>query len=181
LAYIDILHDLHKHRGELVHESSRIGDLIITIDKTVLLMEGKRDMTDDDFFKGFNEEKQKEHEAEARKRYGDQEVDESNRRWKGYSQEKQEAIKDEGETIFRRILENMDKGHNSPEVQAEIAAFHNHIGYFYDCSYDRLRGLSHLYVEDPQFKATFESLHPDMPEFLFKAIGYYCDTQSRSS
>ncbi len=36
-------------------------------------------------------------------------------------------------------------------------------------------GLGHLYNEHPDFIAMFKAkYHPDMPEFLEKAISFYC-------
>ncbi len=35
-------------------------------------------------------------------------------------------------------------------------------------------GLADLYNEHPDFLANFKKMHPDLPEFLRKAIKYYC-------
>lgn len=129
------------------------------------------------FFEGFNEEKQKEYEEEIRQRYGDKDLKESQRRWKSYSPEKKEAIKAEGVAIFSTIGANMDKGYDSPAVQEQVKALHNYIGYFYECSYDRLLGLGKMYNQHPEFIARFEQIHPKLPEFLQKAIAYYCKDQ----
>ena len=131
-------------------------------------------MNDKHLFEGFSEEKQKEYEEEIRQRYGEKDLKESQRRWKSYSPEKKDAIRAEGEAIFVTIGANMDKGHDSTEVQAQIKALHDHIGYFYECSYERLLGLGRLYNEHPDFIARFQQIHPDLPEFLQKAIEHYC-------
>ena len=131
-------------------------------------------MNDKDLFEGFSEEKQKEYEEEIRQRYGEQDLKESQRRWKNYSPEKKEAIKAESQAIFATIGTHIDKGHDSPEVQDQIKALHNHIGYFYECTYERLLGLGQLYNQHPDFIARFQAIHPDLPQFLQKAIEHYC-------
>ena len=130
---------------------------------------------------GYDAEKQKQYEQEARQQYGDREVNETNKRWKGYSKKKQEAIIAEGEAIFERILDNMQLGHDSPQVQAEIANLQKHFGYFFECTTERLRGLGQLYIENPDFRASFEAMDPDMPEFVNRAIRYYCDHNKQPS
>ena len=38
-----------------------------------------------------------------------------------------------------------------------------------------LRGLGQGYANDPAFRAKFEAMHPDLPDFLQAAITVYCD------
>jgi len=169
-----VLHALQTHRVTLQEQVDRLTHLIDTVDKTILHYEGDITMNDKNLFEGFSEEKQKEYEEEIRQRYGDKDLKESQKRWKSYSPEKKEAIKAEGEAIFTTIGSLIDKGHDSPEVQAQVKALHNHIGHFYECTYDRLFGLGQLYNEHPDFIARFQNIHPDLPEFLQKAIVHYC-------
>jgi DNA-binding transcriptional MerR regulator len=170
----DVLNTLQKHRVSLQEQVERLMNLIGTVDKTILHYEGEITMSDKDLFEGFSEEKQKEYEEEIRQRYGDEDLKESQRRWKSYSPEKKEAIKAESQAIFATIGAHIEKGHDSPEVQAQIGALHKHLGYFYECTYERLLGLGQLYNQHPDFIARFQAVHPDLPEFLEKAIEHYC-------
>jgi DNA-binding transcriptional MerR regulator len=170
----DVLHALQTHRVTLQEQVDRLTHLIDTVDKTILHVQGDITMNDKNLFEGFTEAKQREYEEEIRRRYGDKDLKESQKRWKSYSPEKKDAIKAEGEAIFAAIGANIDKGHDSPEVQAQVKALHNHIGYFYECTYERLLGLGQLYNQHPDFIARFQQIHPDMPEFLQKAVEHYC-------
>ncbi len=114
-------------------------------------------MSDKSLFEGFSGEKQKEYEEEIRQRYGDKDLKESQRRWKRYSSEKKEAIKAEGQAIFSTIGTLIDKGFDSPEVQEQIKALHNYIGYFYECTYKRLLGLGQLSNQHTDFIARFQA------------------------
>jgi len=51
--------------------------------------------------------------------------------------------------------------------------------FFYEYSYERFEGLGHLYNEHPEFKEMYKTrFHSDMPEFLEKAIVYYCKNKT---
>ena len=171
----DRLQALEHHRTELQQRAARLDTLLHTIDQTIYHLKGETTMSDDQLFEGFSEEKQAEYEEQIRAEYGNEKVDQSVRRWGSYSKTKQEALKEEGKTIFRTIRDAMDQGTGSPAVQEQIAALHKHVNNFYDCSLDCLRGLGQMYTESPDFIVTFQKLHPDMPQFLNEAIGIYCD------
>ncbi len=87
---------------------------------------------------------------------------------------KQAAIKAEAAVIYETITADMDKGWDSAEVQEQVAALHKNMGYFYDCPYGRFQGLGQMYRDDPKFRAFYEAMHPDMPDFLCQAITHYC-------
>ncbi len=122
---------------------------------------------------GYDEAKQKQYEQEIRQRYGD-EAFKGVKDWNSYSPEEKSRIKSESESIYTAIVVNMVNGFDSPEVQAQVAAWHDHLRYFYEPSIDRLKGLADLYNEHPDFIAMFKGFHPDLPEFLRKAIQFYC-------
>ena len=82
---------------------------------------------------------------------------ESQRNWGSYSKQKKEQIKAEGSAIYTDLIAVMDKGADSPEVQAIMARWHQHLRYFYEPTPEMLRGLGHLYNEHPDFIANFEA------------------------
>jgi DNA-binding transcriptional MerR regulator len=171
----DQLQALRDHRGALEKRAQRLDRLIGTIDKTLLFLEGRIIMDKKTIFEGFSEEQQKQYEEEARQTYDPELVDQSVKSWNSYSQAQKEQIGAEGEANYHAMFENMDKGHDSPEVQATVARWHKHIEYFYTPTYEILRGLGQLYTDDPRFRKNFEKLSPEFPDFLRKAIEYYCD------
>ena len=126
-------------------------------------------------FEGFSEEQQKEYEKEVRQKYDPKLVDESVKRWNSYSQAQKDQIGVEGEANYHDIFENMDKGYDSPEVQAAVARWHKHLEYFYTPTTEILRGLGQMYAQDARFRKNFEKLSRDFPDFLCQAIEYYCD------
>jgi hypothetical protein len=161
------------HRQALLKRVERLNRLIQTIDKTTLHLQGQQTMQKKEYFAGFSVEKQKQYEAEIRQRYGEKAF-EGVTDWDSYTLEQKKRIKAESEAIYHDLVENMDKGYASPEVQKIIARWHQHLRYFYEPSTERLRGLGQMYTEHPEFVATFRAMHPDLPEFLNQAIQYYC-------
>ena len=169
----DVLHALQVHRQALQERVERLNRLIQTIDKTTLHLKGQQTMKKKEYFAGFSEEKQKQYEEEIRQRYGEKAF-EGVTDWNSYTPEQKARIKAENEAIYHDLVENMDKGYTSPEVQQIIARWRQHLRYFYEPSTERLLGLGQMYTEHPEFVATFRAMHPDLPEFLNKAIQYYC-------
>ncbi len=172
----DLVSALQSHRQALQSKIKRLQTLIDTVDTTIKHVEGEVNMSKKKIFQGFSEEKQKEYEERAMKEYGEENVKRSVQLWKSYSEEKKKAIMDEGSANYLDIVNNMDKGPESPEVQAILVRWHQHMRYFYEPTLEILRGLGNTYNDHPEFNATFTAIHPDLPPFLQKAITYYIDT-----
>jgi DNA-binding transcriptional MerR regulator len=170
----DVVAALHAHRNALRAKVGRLETLINTIDSTILHMTGEVSMSQKHLFAGFSDEDEARYAREARELYGAQGVDESYQRWNSYTPQQKDDIKVEGGAIYQDLAVAMDTGHASPEVQAVIARWHQHLRHFYEPSKERLLGLGQLYVEHPEFARNFRQIHPDLPEFMREAIAHYC-------
>ena len=53
--------------------------------------------------------------------------------------------------------------------------------YFYEPTFEVLRGLGQLYNTDPDFMATFRRLHPDLSPYMQEAITCYVDNLEAQS
>jgi len=173
----DLVTALENHREALTERATRLMLLIQTVDSTILHLKGLLPMNNkQNLFSGFDEEKQKEYEKEAEQLWGNTPAwAESQRRWNNYTVEQKEQIFADANTINQKIIDNMNKGYNSPEVQQAVDAWYNHLGNFYQPNLVILRGLGQAYAQDPRFRATYEAMHPEMPDFLHAAIEFYCD------
>ena len=132
-------------------------------------------MSKREIFEGFSEEQAEAYAEEARQRWDPKLVDQSMKCWKSYSDEEKKAIIAEGEANYRDIFENMDKGYTSPEVQAGVAKWHQHMRHFFEPTIAMLSGLGTMYRDDPEFRSTFEKFSPKFPEYLCDAIQFYCE------
>ena len=172
----DVVRALGAHRRLLEERALRLKRLIHTVDKTILHLKGETDMSDNEYYEGFSEEKQKEYSQEARERWGEAVVQESENRWNRLTPEQKAAKQAEGDAITRAIVAHMAEGPAGPEVQRLIGRMHEGMQFYYDCTYDIFQGLGHMYNEDERFRSMYEKVyHPDLPGFLEQAITYYCE------
>lgn len=173
----DIVAALRAHRQYLQERARRLQHLIRTVDTTIMHLTGEMDVSKKRLFEGFTTEKQKEYERRARLQYGAAAVNDSIRRWNGYSKAEHEAIMAEGGDIYSALARAMQEGHDptSAETQALLARWHDHLRHFYEPTTDILRGLGQLYNTDAEFIAFFQKLHPDLPPYLEASIVRYVD------
>ena len=170
----DLLQALEGHKRALNERIERTKRLIDTVDKTILHIRGKIEMSKKDYYTGFDEEKQKQYEQQVRQRWGE-EAWAKTKDWNAYTPEQKNDILADLHDISEGIANNMDKGHESPEVQYWIGRWHRAINtYFYECSLEVFESLGHMYPVDPDFKASYENVRPGMAAFMEKAMTYYC-------
>lgn len=170
----DVTTALQTHKQALQNQIHRLNGLVQTIDNTLLHVKGKLPMKPKELFAAFDEETQKRYEQEAYTLYDPTIVKASHRRWQSYSAEQKAQIGAEGETVYRDLLALMDQSPESVQVQEVIARWRQHIRYFYEPTVEIMLGLAQGYAEDPAFVDVYRQLHPDMPEFLRRAIEHYC-------
>jgi len=170
----DLVTALQTHRQTMQTEIERLKTLINTLDMTILHLAGELEMSKDKIFEGFSPETQKKYEEEAVTQWGIT-AKQSIKLWYSYSEEEKQKIMAEGKAIYSDIIANMDKGADSPQIQALLSRWHQHMRYFYEPTLEILRGLGEMYCDNPDFNATFTKMHPDLPAFLKEAILYYVD------
>jgi MerR family transcriptional regulator, thiopeptide resistance regulator len=175
----DLVTALRTHRQTLQDKIARLQNLMNTVDATIMHLVGEMDMGKKRLFEGFSEEKQKQYEKEIRddKRYDQKLVDQSIKLWNSYTDEDKARIQEEGGQVYLDLVALIEKGHkpDSPEVQAILPRWHQHLRYFYEPNTDVLRGLGDHYNGHPDFIAFFQKIHPNLPEFLQQAINVYVD------
>jgi DNA-binding transcriptional MerR regulator len=170
----DLLPALKQHRQALKERQERLGRLLLTVERTILHLQGNIEMENKEFFEGFSEEKQKEYEEEIRQRYGEVKLSESQQNWSSYSEEKKRQIMEEGRDNYLALVAAMPYGPASPQAQECIARWHQHLRYFYEPTTEILLGLADMYNEDRRFAAFFQRIHPDLAGFARQAIQIYC-------
>lgn len=173
----DLLEALRSHRTVLQEKSSRLQNLIRTVDSTIMHLAGELDMNKKGLFAGFSEEQQKQYEREARLQWGPDTVNASIKLWNSYTEAQKEAIRQEGGQVYADLAKALTEGiaADSAEVQAILVRWHNHLRYFYEPTLEILGGLGLAYNSHPDFIANFAALHPDLPAYLQEAITHYVD------
>ncbi|MBN1964073.1 MAG: MerR family transcriptional regulator [Anaerolineae bacterium] len=171
----DAVTALRAHRAALDRKMTRLHTLVHTIDTTIEHLTGAIPMSGKQVFQGFSEEQQAEYEKQAMELYDPDIVRDSNRRWKAYGKQKQQAIMAEAGAIYTDFVAAMDEGPGSATVQAIVAHWHENMRNFFEPTPEMLRGLGQHYNSNPDFMANFARFHPDLPAFLEQAITIYVD------
>ena len=129
-------------------------------------------LRDDEIYAGFPPERREAVRREARERYGEAAVAESERRVKGMSRARWEAVGAEGEAVNRDLADLLRAGRDvgDPEVQAVVARHHAWIGHFWTPTAEAYRGLGRTYGEHPEFRAYYEGYAPGLADFLGRAM-----------
>lgn len=168
---------LEAHRALLEQKIERLQHLVSTVDSTIMHLVGEVEVSEAQLFAGF-EEKQKEYEKQAAELWGEASVRESRQRWDRYTPEQQRSIFAEGRQIYADVAAAMQRGAkpDSAEVRAVLSRWHQHLRYFYEPTPEILRGLGQMYNEHPDFIATFQQFHPDLPPYFSQAVASYCET-----
>lgn len=171
----DVLAALEAHKSRLEQKASRILELLDTVENTIRHLKGERTMSDSDFFKGFDEAQQMEYEKEVVERWGADNPAflQSKQRWGSYSESQKAEIIAEGQAITLGLVEHIEADPTAPAVQALVARQHQWVNRFWDCSVEQFKALGQGYATDPKFFAMYQSFHPHLPQFLFKAIHHY--------
>lgn len=165
---------LEFQRASLAEKAAQLTKMVGAVDAALDAMERGVTMDEKDMFEVFGEFDPKEHEQEARERWGDTEAYRvSTQRAKRYTKEDWLKVKAEGEQVTSGIAELMDAGVPATDPRTmDLAEEHRAQidRWFYPCSYEMHVGLAEMYIADPRFTATYEKIHPGMAAYLCDAI-----------
>jgi len=176
----DKLNALKTHKQILTKDIKRKRELINTIDKTILHLRGKQTMKNEELYQGFDSDRQKEYEEYIVKYHGSKSEDllhESKKRTAKWDKTQWDDVKSTGDTIHKELAKAIDAGlePESNEVQLIIKRHFELQNRFYDLTKEVYIGLTKLYAEHPDFKKYFDAYHPDMIEYIGKAMRFYAE------
>ena len=177
---------LREQRKLLEAESHRLATMLAAVDAAIDAHETGTAMSEDEMFSPFGDWSDddvaetfdgfdpREHEAEARERWGDSDAYRvSAQRAKGYGKEDWAEIKAESEAITQRLAEVLRSGApaTSEEAMDAAEAARRQIDErFYPCPHGMHVALGEMYVADPRFTATYEEVEPGLATFVRDAI-----------
>lgn len=166
------------HRNMLLEKRSRLDQMISTIDKTIKHTKGEREMTNKERFEGFSFD-QNPYEEEARERWGDEAVDQSNAKLGKMSPEQQEAMGQEMNKIYKRLANVRHGSPDSEEAQAAIAAWYTFLNNnFSSYSLAAFKGLGEMYVADERFTKNIDQFGHGLAQFMKEAMAVFADENS---
>jgi DNA-binding transcriptional MerR regulator len=170
----DPLEALVSQRELVAEKARRTEQLLALLDKTILAMERGIPMSTEEMFEVFGDFDPAEYQDEVRERWGDTDAyKESMRRTRRYTKTDWARFKVESEAINAAVTACMDAGLPATDARAMDAverARQQIDEWFYPCSHEVHSRLADMYVADPRFTATYESIHVGMARYVHDAI-----------
>lgn len=165
---------LQAQRELVAGKSARLQALLDLIDGTLASLEGWTTMSDEEMFEAFGDFDPREHEQEAKERWGHTEAyKESARRTRGFTKEDWAAVRAEGDAINADMAALLDAGVLADDARAISVAERHRLmidGRFYPCSPEMHVNLGEMYVADARFTATYEKVRPGLARYMRDAI-----------
>ncbi|GGJ88858.1 MerR family transcriptional regulator [Lentibacillus kapialis] len=165
---------LYVQRKMLLEERSRLDNMIATIDKTIQNTKGEIPMSDQEKFEGFDFSKNP-YEQEARERWGDKAVEESNAKVNQLSKDEQQAMEQEFDRIYRDLAAIRHQAPDSNEAQAAIKVWYDYLNKIGSYSLDAFKGLGQMYVDDERFTKNIDTYGDGLAMFMCDAMAFYAD------
>ncbi|HEX3031361.1 MAG TPA: MerR family transcriptional regulator [Bacillota bacterium] len=170
---------LEEHREKLLERRKQLDLLIANVEKTLVMVEGGIRMTDKEKFEGFKQkmidDNEKQYGQEIRARYGDQQVEASNKKVKGMSQEQYAEVERLGAAVKATLAKAFATGDPAGELAQKAVDLHRQWLCFFwnDYSKEAHAGLGQMYVDDPRFTAYYDTDQPGTAAFFRDAILIY--------
>ena len=134
-------------------------------------------MSDTEKFQAFKENAVKQHEdmygAEARRKYGDEEVDEAQRKVLNMTEEEYERFENLGKEIRERLKEAVlaDVSPDSEEAGRIVMLHKEWLGMTWKkYTEEAHKAMANLYISDERFQAYYDREVPGCAAFLEQAI-----------
>ena len=155
-------------RNMLIEKRKQLDSMIQTIEKTIQHGKGEYLMTNEEKFKGFDFS-QNPYEEEARGRWGDKAVDESNKKAAQFGP----AFEEEMNRIYFKLAKIRHLDPKSAEAQAGIEEWFNFLNKIGTYSLEAFAGLGQMYVDDERFTKNIDQFGEGLSVFMRDAMGIY--------
>lgn len=171
---------LKKQSKLLQKKRQYIDGLLKTLEQTIQTMERELKMTNEQKFDVFKnkliEENEKSYGQEIREKYGEAQVEASNKKFKEMTEEQYKAMQQLEKQLFERLKEAMATEDVSSQVAMEAAELHKRWLSFSWANYtsEAHLGLAQMYVNDERFTAYYdEHVGLGATQFLHDVIVVY--------
>ncbi|MED1782057.1 MerR family transcriptional regulator [Brevibacillus fortis] len=170
---------LREHREKLLDRRAQLDALIANVDLTLAQREGTKTMSDKQKFEGFKQKLIDDNEAqygeEIRAKYGSDQIDKSNHKIKGMTEQEYAALEQLNEELHETLAQAFATGDPAHELAQKAADLHRQWLSFYWDSYSKEAhaGVAQMYVDDPRFTAYYDKEQPGVAAFLRDAVVIY--------
>ncbi len=170
---------LESHIVKLENQKEKINRLIDNVNKTILSLKGETTMSDKEKFAAFKQnivnENEKKYGEEARRKYGDKAVDDTNKKILDMSQESWNSLEELNILLNKTLKEAVAGGNPASETAQKACALHKQwLGHYWNFySKEAHLNLCLMYTQDERFKEYYEKIAPGCADFLYEAMKIY--------
>jgi MerR family transcriptional regulator, thiopeptide resistance regulator len=180
-ADFDKIKALQSHRRVLRKNLARTHELIVTIDKTIEHLKGRKTMKGQDLFVGFSPERQAKYEQELIDRFGEgarESIAESKRRVQHWTKADWERSGAAFGAICRDFVTMMGRqlSGDASEVQDVVRRHYEWLRQFWTPTRESYSGHSQLIV-DSDLRKAYEAFDPRLPEFVAAAMRTFAERE----
>ncbi|WP_144700364.1 MerR family transcriptional regulator [Fictibacillus phosphorivorans] len=174
---------LREHREKLLNKREQLDRLILNVEQTIAANEGRITMKDQEKFEGFKKQMVDENEQkfgkEIREKYGDQVIDQSNKKVLSLTQSEHDHATKLAEEIHTLLAEAFKTGDPAGDSAQKAAELHKEwlMLYWHEYSKEAHANLAQMYVDDERFTAYYDKEQPGTAAFLRDAIHIYTDSK----
>lgn len=157
-------------RNMLIEKRNQLDGMIETIEKTIQHGKGDYQMTNEEKFQGFDFG-QNPYEQEARDRWGDKAVDESNKKAAKFGPE----LGEEMNRIYFKLADLRHLNPKSDEAQGAIGEWFDFLNKMGSYSLEAFKGLGQMYVDDERFTKNIDKFGEGLAVFMRDAMAVYAE------
>lgn len=170
---------LREHHVKLLEKREQLDALIATVELTLAHRKGIKTMSDKQKFEGFKQklidDNEKQYGEEIRAKYGEEQVERSNRKVKNMTEQEHAELEQLAADIHTTLAAAFATGDPAGELAQKAADMHRRWLTFYWDSYspEAHAGVAQMYVDDPRFTAYYDKDQPGTAVFLRDAVNVY--------
>ncbi|WP_053217875.1 MerR family transcriptional regulator [Virgibacillus senegalensis] len=165
---------LETQHSMLLEKRRRLDNMIALVEQTIQSAKGEIEMTNEEKFAGFDFSRNP-YEQEARDRWGDKAVDDSNQKIGRMTKEEQQTLGEEMNRIYRNLAGLRHKDPASTEVQTAIAEWFRLLNKMGSYSPEAFKGLGQMYVDDERFTKNIDQFGSGLASFMRDAMAIFAD------
>lgn len=175
----DVMAALDNHLVKLLAQRQQLNMLIENVTKSIDARKGLIKMSDKEKFEGFKkklvEDNEQQFGKEVREKYGDEEVEQSNRKLLNMTREQYDRFEQLSQEVLDTLEAAFATGDPAGELAQKAADLHRQWLCFTWNSYSKEAhaGVARMYVEDERFTAYYDKKQPGMAKFLRDAVLIY--------
>ncbi|MDR7128135.1 DNA-binding transcriptional MerR regulator [Algoriphagus sp. 4150] len=175
----DLIKALEGHKAAMKARKKRVAEILATIDKTILKLKGKTEMTHEELYAGLPKEKAAEWQKFAKEKWPEQ-VAYGEQMLLKMDRNEFQQLQDDFKANMDALVALRRQSPESADVQSEIAKHCRYIQQFWgrtDDISEAYKGLGQLYVDVPAYTTVNGASDKDFAIFMRDAMHHYVETE----